>query len=120
MGDKGKRIEVRFPDSTANPYLAFTAMLMAGLDGVKNKLDPGKPGDEDLFELELEGKSTYPRVAYSLEQALDALNADRDFLKAGGVMTDTMIDAYIALKMEEVTAQRATTTPLEFEQYYSC
>jgi glutamine synthetase len=120
IGEKGKRIEVRFPDSTANPYLAFTAMMMAGLDGVKNKLDPGKPGDEDLFELELEGKSTYPRVAYSLEQALDGLSADRDFLKEGGVMTDDMIDAYINLKMEEVTGQRATTTPLEFQMYYSC
>ncbi len=120
VGEKGKRIEVRFPDSTANPYLAFTAMMMAGLDGVKNKLDPGKPGDEDLFELELEGKSKYPRVAYSLEQALDGLSADRDFLKAGGVMTDEMIDSYIALKMEEVTRQRATTTPLEFEESYSC
>ncbi len=119
QGDKGKRIEIRFPDSTANPYLAFTAMMMAGLDGIKNKIDPGKPGDEDLFELELEGKNTYPRVAYSLEQALEALDGDREFLKAGGVMSDEMISSYISLKGEEVTAMRATTTPLEFEQYYS-
>ena len=118
--EKGKRIEVRFPDSTANPYLGFTAMLMAGIDGIKNQIDPGKPGDEDLFELELEGKNTYPRVAHSLEQALEALSADRDFLKEGGVMNDGMIDAYISLKGQEVTKFLQTTPPVEFEMYYSC
>jgi glutamine synthetase len=120
QGEKGKRIEVRFPDSTANPYLAFTAMMLAGLDGIKNQIDPGKPGDEDLFELEIEGKNTFPRVAYSLEQALEALDKDRDFLKVGGVMSDASIDAYIALKGQEVTTMRATTTPVEFQLYYSC
>jgi len=118
--EKGKRIEVRFPDSTANPYLAFTAMMMAGLDGIAKKMDPGEPGDEDLFELELEGKNTFPRVAYSLEQALEALDKDRDFLKAGGVMNDGMIDAYISLKQQDVTKLLQTTPPVEFQLYYSC
>ncbi len=117
---KGKRIETRFPDSTANPYLCFTALLMAGIDGIINKIDPGGPGDEDLFELELEGKNTYPTVAPSLDRALEALDEDRDFLKAGGVMSDEMIDSYIALKMQEVTAQRMTVTPVEYQMYYSC
>lgn len=116
---KGKRIEVRFPDSTANPYLAFTAMMMAGLDGIKNKIDPGKPGDQDLYELSPEEEKKMPTVASSLDMALDALDKDRDFLKAGGVMDDEMIDAYIKLKMEEVTTLRMTTSPVEFEMYYS-
>jgi glutamine synthetase len=117
---KGKRIETRFPDSTANPYLCFTALLMAGLDGIINKIDPGPPQDEDLFELSPEEEAKLKTVAYSLDMALDALDADRDFLKMGGVMSDEMIDSYIKLKMEEVTKGRMTVTPLEYQMYYSC
>jgi glutamine synthetase len=117
---KGRRIEVRFPDPTANPYLAFAAMLMAGLDGIKNKIDPGKPGDEDLYELSEAEKSDIPRVCSSLDQALKALSKDREFLKAGGVFTDNVIDSFIDLKMEEVTALRSSPHPVEFDMYYSC
>ncbi|HTE43042.1 MAG TPA: glutamate--ammonia ligase [Steroidobacteraceae bacterium] len=116
---KGRRIEVRFPDSTANPYLAFAAMLMAGLDGIANKIHPGEPADKDLYDLEPEEAKLIPEVCYSLEQALESLDKDRGFLKAGGVFTDDVIDAYIALKMQEVTKVRMSTHPLEFELYYS-
>ena len=116
---KGRRIEVRFPDSTSNPYLAFTSMMMAGLDGIKNKIDPGAPADKDLYDLEAEEAAHIPTVCSSLEQALDCLDKDREFLKAGGVFTDDMIDAYIELKMQEVTRFRMTPHPLEFEMYYS-
>ncbi|MEN8824454.1 MAG: glutamate--ammonia ligase, partial [Glaciecola sp.] len=94
--DRARRIEVRFPDPTANPYLAFTALLMAGLDGIKNKIHPGDAADKDLYDLPAEEAAAIPTVASSLEQALEALDADRDFLTQGGVMTDDMIDAYIA------------------------
>ena len=116
---KGRRIEVRFPDSTANPYLAFAAMLMAGLDGITNKIHPGEPADKDLYDLPPEEAKNIPEVCYSLEQALESLDKDRAFLKAGGVFTDDVIDAYIALKMQEVTKVRMSTHPLEFELYYS-
>ena len=116
---KGRRIEVRFPDATANPYLAFTAMLMAGLDGIQNKIHPGGPLDKDLYDLPPEEETQVATVSHSLDQALDALDSDRDFLKAGGVMRDDMIDAYIGLKMEEVQRLRQATHPLEFEMYYS-
>jgi len=116
---KARRIEIRFPDATANPYLAFSAMLMAGLDGVQNKINPGEAMDKDLYDLPPEEEKKIPQVAYSFEQALNALDADRDFLKAGGVFTDDVIDAYIALKMEEVTRLRMTTHPVEFDMYYS-
>lgn len=116
---KGRRIEVRFPDSTANPYLAFAAMMMAGLDGIKNKIHPGEAMDKDLYDLPPEEEKAIPKVAFSLEQALNALDADREFLTAGGVFSDEMIDAYIGLKMAEVTRVRMTTHPLEFELYYS-
>jgi glutamine synthetase len=116
---KGRRIEVRFPDSTANPYLGFAAMLMAGIDGIQNKIHPGDPADKDLYDLPPEEAKNIPEVCYSLEQALQALDADRGFLKAGGVFTDDVIDAYIALKMQEVTKVRMSTHPLEFELYYS-
>ncbi len=116
---KGTRVEVRFPDPTANPYLAFSAMLMAGLDGIKNKIDPGKPATEDLYELSEADKAKIPTVASSLDQALEALDADRDFLTAGGVFTNDMIDSYIDLKMEEVTKLRCATHPVEYEMYYS-
>jgi glutamine synthetase len=110
---------VRFPDSTANPYLAFAAMMMAGLDGILNKIHPGEAADKDLYDLPPEEAKNIPEVCYSLEQALQSLDADRGFLKAGGVFTDDVIDAYIALKMQEVTKVRMSTHPLEFELYYS-
>jgi glutamine synthetase len=116
---KGRRIEVRFPDSICNPYLGFAAMLMAGLDGIKNKIHPGEPADKDLYDLEPEEAKKIPEVCYSLEQALECLDKDRDFLKAGGVFTDDVIDSYIGLKMQEVTKVRMSTHPLEFELYYS-
>ncbi|WP_053981760.1 glutamate--ammonia ligase [Marinagarivorans algicola] len=116
---KGKRIETRFPDCTANPYLCFSALLMAGLDGIKNKIHPGDAADKDLYDLEPEELAEYPTVAASLEEALAALDADREFLTAGGVFTNDTIDAYIALKKEEVELINMTTHPLEFEMYYS-
>jgi glutamine synthetase len=116
---KGRRIEVRFPDSTANPYFAFSAMLMAGLDGIKNKIHPGEAMDKDLYDLPPEEDKKIPKVSFSLEQALNELDKDRAFLKAGDVFSDDLIDAYIDLKMTEVTRVRMTTHPLEFEMYYS-
>ena len=116
---KGRRIEVRFPDPTANPYLAFAAMLMAGIDGIQNKIHPGDAMDKDLYDLPAEEAKAIPTVCYSLDMALDALDADRSFLTAGGVFTDDVIDAYINLKMEEVTRIRMTTHPVEFDMYYS-
>ena len=119
MSDKARRIEVRFPDSTANPYLAFSALMMAGLDGIKNKINPGDAMDQDLFELTTEEEKMLPTVAPGLDVALEALDKDRDFLKAGGVFTDKMIDSYIGLKYEEVQRLRQSTHPCEFEMYYS-
>jgi len=116
---KARRIEVRFPDPTANPYLAFTAMLMAGLDGIQNKIHPGDPADKDLYDLPAEEAAAIPTVASSLEQALEALDNDREFLKVGGVMDDDTIDAYIALKLQEVERLNMTTHPVEFDMYYS-
>lgn len=116
---KGKRIEVRFPDPTANPYLAFAAMLMAGIDGIQNKIHPGDAADKDLYDLPAEEAADIPTVASSLEMALDALEADCDFLTAGGVFTDDMVDAYIELKREEVERLNMTTHPVEFDMYYS-
>ncbi len=116
---KARRIEVRFPDSTANPYLAFAAMLMAGLDGIQNKIHPGEAADKDLYDLEPEEAKHIPTVCHSLDMALEALDQDREFLKKGGVFTDDVIDAYIALKMQEVTRLRMTTHPVEFDMYYS-
>ncbi|WP_226703517.1 glutamate--ammonia ligase [Microbulbifer elongatus] len=116
---KGKRIETRFPDPTANPYLAFAALLMAGLDGVKNKIHPGDAADKDLYDLPAEELAEYPTVASSLEQALDCLDQDRAFLTEGGVFTDDAIDAFIDLKREEVQRVNMTTHPVEFELYYS-
>ena len=116
---KARRIEVRFPDSTGNPYFAFAAMLMAGLDGIQNKIDPGEAMDKDLYDLPPEEEKNIPTVCFSLDQALEALDADREFLLTGGVFTNDVIDAYIALKMEEVTRLRMTTHPVEFDMYYS-
>ncbi|MBI2784053.1 MAG: glutamate--ammonia ligase [Porticoccaceae bacterium] len=116
---KARRIEVRFPDPAANPYLAFTALLMAGLDGIKNKIHPGDAADKDLYDLPPEEAKAIPTVCGSLEQALAALDADRAFLTVGGVMDDDMIDAYIELKQIEVDRLRMTTHPVEFDMYYS-
>ncbi|MBD3669620.1 MAG: glutamate--ammonia ligase [Gammaproteobacteria bacterium] len=117
---KGRRIEVRFPDPTANPYLAFSAMMMAGLDGIMNKIHPGDAMDKDLYDLPAEEAAQIPTVCHSFDQALEELDKDRAFLTAGGVFTDDMIDAYIELKMDEVTRMRMTTHPVEFDMYYSC
>lgn len=117
--DPARRIEVRFPDCTANPYLAFTAMMMAGLDGVANKIDPGEAADKNLYDLPPEEGKKIPTVCSDLEMALQALDADREFLKVGNVMEDDMIDAYIELKMEEVNEVRMRPHPMEMELYYS-
>jgi len=119
MNPKARRIEVRFPDSTANPYLCFAGMLMAGIDGIRNKIHPGDPADKDLYDLEPEEAKNIPTVCHSLDMALEALDKDRGFLKEGGVFTDDVIDAYIGLKMQEVTRLRMSTHPVEFELYYS-
>ena len=116
---KGRRIEVRFPDPTANAYMAFAAMMMAGLDGVQNKIHPGEPADKNLYDLPPEEDAKIPTVCSSLEQALEYLDNDREFLTRGGVFSNDLIDAYIALKMDEVTRFRMTTHPLEFDMYYS-
>ncbi len=117
--DKARRVEARFPDPMANPYLCFSALLMAGLDGVENKIDPGEAATKDLYHLPPEEDALVPTVCHSLDQALEALDADRAFLTKGGVFTDGLIDAYIDLKMQEVTRMRMTTHPIEFDMYYS-
>jgi len=117
---KGRRIELRFPDPTANPYLAFAAMMMAGLDGIQNKIHPGEAMDKDLYDLPAEEAAAIPQVCHSFDQALEALDGDRGFLTAGGVFTDDMISAFIDLKMEEITRLRMSTHPVEFDMYYSC
>ncbi len=116
---KARRIEVRFPDPTANPYLAFSAMMMAGLDGIQNKIHPGDAMDKDLYDLPAEEAKAIPTVCHSLDQALESLDADREYLTSGGVFTNDLIDGYIDLKMEEVTRMRMTTHPVEFDMYYS-
>jgi glutamine synthetase len=117
---KGRRIEARFPDPVANPYLAFAALLMAGLDGIQNKIHPGPAADKNLYDLPPEEEALIPTVAHSLEMALDALEADHEFLLKGGVFTKPMLDAYVELKREEVRRLNTTTHPVEFEMYYSC
>ncbi|MEM7620437.1 MAG: type I glutamate--ammonia ligase [Pseudomonadota bacterium] len=116
---KGKRVEVRFPDPTANPYLAFSAMLMAGLDGIENKIHPGDPMDKDLYELPPEELQGVPTVCGSLREAIASLDADRDFLKKGDVFSDDQINAYIELKEEENERYEQTPHPVEFDLYYS-
>ncbi len=116
---KGRRVEMRFPDPMNSGYLIFSALMMAGLDGIRNQIDPGPPSDKDLYDLPPEEEKNIPTVCHSLDQALDALDVDRDFLKAGGVFSDDFIDAYIRLKMKEVTAFRAATHPLEYQMYYA-
>ena len=116
---KARRIEFRFPDPMQSGYLTFTALMMAGLDGIKHQIDPGEAMDKDLYDLPPEEARDIPTVCHSLDQALEALDGDREFLKAGGVMNDDFIDAYIGLKMQEVTKFRAATHPLEYQLYYS-
>ena len=116
---KAKRVEIRVPDPAATPYLAYAAMLMAGLDGIQNKLSPGEPMDKNLYDLPPAELSKIPTVAGSLREALNCLDQDRAFLKMGGVFSDDMIDAYIELKMAEVERFEMTPHPVEFEMYYS-
>jgi len=116
---KARRIEVRFPDPVNSGYLTFAALMMAGLDGILNKIDPGAPADKDLYDLPPEEEKNIPTVCHSLDLALDYLDKDRAFLKAGGVFSDDFIDAYIELKMQEVTRFRMSTHPIEYQMYYS-
>ena len=115
----GKRVEVRFPDPGANPYLAFAAMLMAGIDGVINKIHPGEPMDKNLYDLPPEELEGVPTVCGSLREALESLDADRSFLTRGDVFSDDLIDGYIDLKWNEVYALEHTPHPVEFKMYYS-
>ncbi len=119
FGEKSKRVEIRFPDPIANPYLAFSAMLMAGLDGIKNKIHPGEPMDNNLYELSREEVKKIPHVCGSLREALRALKENHDFLTQGDVFTKDMIDSYIDLKMEEVERYEMTPHPIEYDMYYS-
>jgi glutamine synthetase len=116
---KAKRVEVRFPDPTANPYLAFAAMLMAGLDGIMNKLDPGSAIDKDLYDLPPKELKKIPTVCGSLREALNNLDKDREYLKKGGVFDDDFIDSYIDLKMTEVIRFEHSPHPIEYDMYYS-
>jgi len=117
---KAKRVEARFPDPAANPYLCFAALLMAGLDGIKNKIHPGEASDKDLYDLPPEELADIPTVCGSLREALDELKANMGFLTAGGVFTEDQIAGYIDLKMEEVLHYEHTPHPVEFGMYYSC
>lgn len=117
--EKGRRIEIRFPDATGNPYFAFAALLMAGIDGIQNKIDPGPASDENLYDLSSEQLKAVPKVCKSLEEALEALDHDREFLLAGNVFSNDLIDAYIQLKQQEVNKVAETPHPVEYELYYS-
>ena len=117
---KAKRVEARFPDPSANPYLCFSALLMAGLDGIQNKIDPGEAMDKNLYDLPAEELAAIPTVCGSLREALDELRSGMDFLLAGDVFTKDQIEAYIALKMEEVERYEHTPHPVEYAMYYSC
>ncbi len=116
---KGKRVEVRFPDPSANPYLAFTAMMMAGLDGIQNRIHPGEAMDKNLYDLPPEELEGVPTVCHSLRDAIDALKEDHEFLTKGDVITKELIDGFVELKMEEVAAFETAPHPIEFEMYYS-
>jgi glutamine synthetase len=116
---KGRRVEARFPDPSSNPYLCFSALMMAGLDGVENKIHPGEAASKDLYHLPPEEDALVPTVCHSLDQALDYLDKGRGFLTKGGVFSDSMIDAYIELKMQEVTRFRMAPHPVEYDMYYS-
>ena len=117
---KARRIEARFPDPSANPYLAFAALLMAGLDGIQNRIHPGDPADKNLYDLPPEESKEIPQVCGSLKEALEALDSDRDFLLRGGVFSNEFLDAYIAIKSAEELRVRTFVHPLEYELYYSC
>jgi len=117
---KAKRVEARFPDPSANPYLAFAALLMAGLDGIKNKIDPGAASDKDLYDLPPEELAAIPTVCGSLREALEELEKDHEYLLAGDVFTKDQLDGYMALKWEEVYAYEHTPHPIEYQMYYSC
>jgi len=117
---KGKRVEVRFPDPMGNPYLTYAALLMAGLDGIQNKIHPGDPMDKNLYDLPPEELKNVPQVCGSLREALAELDKNRDFLKKGGVFSDDLIDGYIELKMQEVWDMEHTPHPVEYLNYYSC
>jgi len=117
---KAKRVEARFPDPAANPYLCFAALLMAGLDGIKNKIDPGPSSDKDLYDLPPEELASIPTVCGSLREALEALEADHEFLLAGDVFTKDQLEGYMELKWEEVYAYEHTPHPMEYKLYYSC
>jgi glutamine synthetase len=116
---KGRRVEIRFPDSTTNPYFGFSAMMLAGLDGIQNKIHPGEPSDKDLYDLPPEEEKNIRTVCFSLQQALEALDQDRAFLKVGDVFSDSLIDGYIGLKELEITRLQKSTHPVEFDMYYS-
>jgi glutamine synthetase len=118
-GPKAKRVEVRFPDPGANPYLAFAAMLMAGLDGIENKISPGDPIDKNLYDLPPEELEKVPTVCGSLREACESLDKDRAYLKKGNVFTDDAIDAYLELRMEEVERFEMMPHPIEYDMYYS-
>ena len=117
--DKARRVEARFPDPLMNPYLGFAALLMAGLDGVENKIHPGEAATKDLYHLPPEEDKLIPTVCHSLDQALEELDKDRAFLTKGGVFSDSMLDAYIELKMTEVNRVRVQVNPVEYDMYYS-
>ena len=117
---KAVRVEARFPDPAANPYLAFAALLMAGLDGIQNKMHPGEAADKNLYDLPPEEEALIPTVAENLEVALQALKDDHEFLLKGDVFTKEMLEAYIALKQEEAQRVNITVHPVEFDLYYSC
>jgi len=117
---KGKRVEVRFPDPMGNPYLTYAALLMAGLDGIQNKIHPGDPMDKNLYDLPPEELKNVPQVCGSLRDALSELDKNREFLKKGGVFSDDLIDGYIELKMQEVWDMEHTPHPIEYVNYYSC
>ena len=118
-GPKSKRVEVRFPDALANPYLAYAALLMAGLDGIQNKIHPGEAMDKNLYDLPPAELAQVPTVAGSLREALDSLAADHDFLLKGDVFTKDQIESYIELKMSEVMRWEMTPSPVEYDMYYS-
>jgi glutamine synthetase len=116
---KAKRLEFRCPDPTANPYLAFAAMMLAGLDGIQNRIDPGAPLDKNIYDLPPEEAKGIPQVPGSLTAALDALEADHDFLTVGGVFTDDLISSYLELKRAEIDLVNMRPHPMEFQLYYT-
>ena len=118
-GEKARRVEVRFPDPLANPYLAFSAMLMAGLDGIQNKIAPGDPATKNLYALPPEENAKIAVVCADLQEAVDALDADREFLTRGGVFSDDLIDSYLELKRREISQYRQTVQPCEYAMYFA-